>query len=113
MQRAPAGPPPSSSEELLSDYFPPLLGFGDRTGLEAVVSALYHQNAIVRRFAVNALRFWPAAQTSARIDRELPARGPTDVTIEGTLARHPEMVKLVVPHLKSDNPVLLRGAISG
>ena len=78
-----------------------------------MVAALYHPSSIVRRFAANALRYWPEAETNARVDRELAARGPTDVTVEDTLTRHPELAKLTVSYLSSDDPVLLRGAVTG
>src|SRR5260370_13641738 len=35
------------------------------------------------------------------------------MTVEGTLQRHPEMLALVLPYLKSDDPALLRGALTG
>ena len=38
---------------------------------------------------------------------------PSDMTVEGTLTRHPEMLSLVLPDLKSADPMLLRGAVTG
>jgi hypothetical protein len=106
-------PAPEDPAELLSDYLPGVLGFSDRAGLDAVVACLYHANQTVRQFAAGALAYWPEDEANARVDRELSVRGPSDMTIDGTLARHPEMLPLVLPYLKSDNQALLRGAVTG
>ncbi len=105
---------PQDAAELLSDYLPGVLGFSDRAGLDAVVACLYHASGTVRQFAAGALGYWPEDEANARVDREARgARPPATTTIDGTLRRHPEMLPLVLPYLKSDNPVLLRGAVIG
>uniref|UniRef100_Q01Q32 Uncharacterized protein n=1 Tax=Solibacter usitatus (strain Ellin6076) TaxID=234267 RepID=Q01Q32_SOLUE len=104
---------PAAAPELLSDYLPSLLSFADATALDAVVACLYHPNYSVRTYASAALAYWPQAEADARVDRELPARGPSDMTVEGTLQRHPEMLALVLPYLKSNDPTLLRGVLTG
>jgi hypothetical protein len=106
-------PAPTVPAELLSDYLPGLLGFSDAAGLDAVVACLYHPDHTVRLYASAALAYWPEAEANTRVDRELSARGPSDTTVEGTLQRHPEMLALVLPHLKSDDPALLRSALTG
>jgi hypothetical protein len=106
-------PAPAEPGELLGDYLPGLLGFSDSTALDAVVACLYHQHPTVRQFAVNALGYWSKAEAEARVDRELAVRGPSDMTVEGTLARHPEMLPLVLGYLRSADPSLLRGAVTG
>ncbi|MCU1232247.1 MAG: hypothetical protein JWP63_214 [Candidatus Solibacter sp.] len=111
----PAAPRPMPADpiDLLTDYLPSVLGFADRAGLEAVVACLYHANELVRRYAGSALAYWPEDEVNARVDRELAARGPSESTIDGTLKRHPEMLTLVLPYLKSDDRTLLRGAVIG
>ncbi len=106
-------PAPEDAADLLSDYLPNMLGFSDAAGLDAVVACLYHANQAVRQIASMALGFWPKDEVDARMDRELAVRGPNEATIDGTLARHPEMLPLVLPYLKSDNQALLRAAIFG
>src|SRR5205823_3243237 len=83
---------PAEAEELLSDYLPGLLGFSDRAGLDALIAALYHAHPTVRQFASMALVYWPKDEVETRVDRELAARGPSDMTVDGTLTRHPEML---------------------
>jgi hypothetical protein len=108
-----ARPAPTAPAELLSDYLPGLLGFSDPAALDAVVACLYHPNYTVRTYASAALAYWPQSEADARVDRELSSRGPSDMTVEGTLQRHPGMLALVLPYLKSDDPALLRGALTG
>jgi hypothetical protein len=112
--RAPApGSAPRDAAELLSDYLPGLLALGGRAGFDAVIACLYHASGTVRQFAAASLAYWPEDEANARVDREAAVRGPSDTTIEGTLRRHPEMLPLILPYLKSDNPALLRGAVTG
>jgi hypothetical protein len=111
--RPPAKPAPADAGELLSDYLPDLLGSSDAAALDAVIDCLYHADQTVRQFASMALTYWSKDEADARTDRELARRGPSDMTIDGTLARHPEMAAIVVPYLRSDNQVLLRGAVNG
>ena len=109
----PAGPAPGDAAELLSAYLPNLLATSDPAALDAVIACLYHANQTVRQFASGALDYWPQNEVETRIDRELAVRGPSDMTIDGTLTRHPEMLPLVLPYLKSANPALMRAAVTG
>jgi hypothetical protein len=106
-------PAPTAPAELLSDYLPSVLASPDAVALDSVVACLYHANYAVRSYASAALAYWPQPEADARVDRELASRGPSDMTVEGTLQRHPEMLPLVLHYLKSADPALLRGALTG
>ena len=107
-----ARPTPTDAGELLSDYLPNLLGTPNPAALDAVIECLYHPNQTVRQYASMALSYWPENEANSRTDREVARHGPSDMTIDGTLARHPEMMPLVRPYLQSNNPVFLRAAVT-
>ena len=46
---------PKGAADLLSDYLPSLMGYGDAASLPLVVDALYDSNELVRQFATNGL----------------------------------------------------------
>jgi hypothetical protein len=106
------GAPPQDSVEALSDYLPAILGFPDDAHLTLVVGYLYHATEAVRQYASLALGYWPDDDINRRLTDLLHTRGPSDVVVERTY-RTPGAVDFILPYLRSDNPVLLRGAITG
>jgi hypothetical protein len=107
------GAPPQDPGEALSDYLPGILGFPDNATLGALVAEyLYHSNDTVRQYASLGLGYWPDDEINRRLTDLLHTRGPSDVVVERTF-RTPGAMGFILPHLRSDNPVLMRGAITG
>jgi hypothetical protein len=104
--------PPQDPGEALSDYLPGILGFPDTAHLSLVTEYLYHQNETVRQYTSLGLAYWPDDEINRRLTELLHTRGPSDVVVERTF-RTPGAVDFILPYLRSDNPVLLRGAITG
>jgi len=113
----PAQPPPpvvptQDPAELLSDYLPSILAFPDDAHLALVTEYLYHPNDTVRHYASLGLAYWPEELINRRLTELLHTRGTSDVVVERTF-HMPGAVDFILPHLRSDNPVLIRGAITG
>jgi hypothetical protein len=106
------GAPPQDPVDALGDYLPSILGFPDDAHLALVVGYLYHPTETVRRYALQALNFWPEDVIIRRLADLLRTRGPSDVVVERTFLT-PGAVNFILPSLRSDNPTLLRGAVSG
>jgi hypothetical protein len=106
------GPPPQDPGEALSDYLPGILGFPDDAHLRLLTDYLYHPSDTVRRYASLGLDYWPAEQIDRHLTELLHTRGPSDVLVERTY-RSPGAVDLILPHLRSTDPVLVRGATIG
>ena len=104
--------PPQDPGEALSDYLPGILGFPDDAHLALVTDYLYHSNDTVRQYTSLGLAYWPGDGINRRLTDLLHARGPSDVVVERTF-RTPGAVDFILPHLRSENPVLVRGAITG
>jgi hypothetical protein len=104
--------PPQDPAEALGDYLPGILGFPDAAHLALVTEYLYHPNDTVRQYTSQGLSYWPDDEVNRRLTELLHARGPSDVVVERTF-RTAGAVDFILPHLRSDNPVLLRGAITG
>lgn len=106
------GAPPQDPGEALSDYLPGILGFPDAAHLALVTGYLYHPNDTVRQYTSLGLAYWSDDQVNRRLTDLLHTRGPSDVVVERTF-RTPGAVDFILPHLRSENPVLVRGAIAG
>ena len=106
------GAPPQDPAEALSDYLPGILGFPDDAHLALVTEYLYHSNDTVRQYTSMGLAYWPDDGINRRLADLLHTRGPSDVVVERTF-RTPGAVAFILPHLRSENPVLVRGAITG
>jgi hypothetical protein len=106
------GAPPQDPAEALSDYLPGILGFPDDAHLALVTEYLYHSNDTVRQYTSMGLAYWPDDGINRRLADLLHTRGPSDVVVERTF-RTPGAVAFILPHLRSANPVLVRGAITG
>jgi hypothetical protein len=104
--------PPQDPGEALSDYLPGILGFPDDAHLALVTDCLYHSNDTVRQYTSLGLAYWPDDGINRRLSDLLHARGPSDVVVERTFCT-PGAVNFILPHLRSENPVLVRGAITG
>jgi hypothetical protein len=103
-------PPPQDPAEAISDYLPSILGFPDDAHLRLVIEYLYHPNETVRRYDALGLDYWPEDEVDHVLIELLHTRGPSDVLVERTI-RSPGAVDFILPHLRSSDPVLLRGAI--
>jgi len=58
------------------------------------------------------LAYWSDDGINRRLADLLHTRGPSDVVVERTF-RTPGAVDFILRHLRSENPVLVRGAING
>ena len=106
------GAPPQDPAEALSDYLPGILGFPDDAHLALVAAYLYHSNDTVRQYTSLGLAYWPDDEINRRLADLLHTRGPSDVVVERTF-RTPGAMNFILPYLRSENPVLVRGAITG
>jgi hypothetical protein len=104
--------PPEDPAEVLSDYLPSILGFADDAHLHLLTEYLYSPSDTVRRYTSLALGYWSEDQINRYLTDLLRKRGPSDVLVEQAF-RSPGAVDFLLPHLRSQNPVLLRGAIIG
>jgi hypothetical protein len=109
---APIGSPPQDPVEILSDFLPGILGFPDGERLSVVLDYLYHPEETVRRYAANALGYWPDDEIQGRLKSLVRDKGPSDVVIDRTLSAAPELAEAMFRHLSSDNPVIVRGAVA-
>lgn len=57
--------------------------------------------------------YWSEEEVDRRLLELIRTKGPSDVVVDRTVHRRPDLVDPMLPHLRSDNPVLLRGAITG
>jgi hypothetical protein len=107
---------PSDATSLLTDFLPSILGIPDHESLALLVPFLYHSDDRVRRFAMYGLTFWPAAETASAVEEAMRTRGPSDVTVEFVSRFVPDradaFVVAALADLRSDSPVLLRGAVT-
>ena len=103
---------PEDPAEALSDYLPSILGFPDEAHLTLVTGYLYHPNDTVRQYTSLGLAYWPDDDVNRRLAELLHTRGPSDVVVERTF-RTQGAVDFILPYLRSNNPVLMRGAIAG
>ena len=106
------GKPPQDPGEALSDYLPGILGFPDDAHLALVAAYLYHSNDTVRQYISLGLAYWPDDEINRRLADLLHTRGPSDVVVERTF-RTPGAMNFILPYLRSENPALVRGAITG
>jgi hypothetical protein len=104
---------PQDPEEILRDVLPNLLGFPDAASLAAVLEYAYHPNENVRRYAAMGLGYWPRKEIEARVAEVMRTKGPSDVLVNLGIPLAPDLIDAMLPYLKSDNPVVLRGAIVG
>lgn len=109
---APIDSPPQDPVEILSDFLPSLLGVPDGERLSIVLDYLYHPEEIVRRYAANGLCYWLDDEVQSRLKSLARERGPSDVVIDRTLSASPEIAEAMFRHLRSDNPVIVRGAVA-
>ena len=105
-------PPAGDPRDILSDYLPNILGVPDDAHLRLLEPFLYHENQAVRQYAAAALGYWPKETADRRVAELLRTRGPSDVFIEERPPTSGDL-DLVLPHLQSDNAILLRGALIG
>lgn len=106
------GPPPADPVEALTDYLPSILGFPDDAHLALVTGYLYHPTDLVRRYAAAGLSYWPTEKVDRLLVDLLRKRGPSDVIAWQTY-RTPGAMNSILPYLKSDDSVLLGGAVTG
>jgi hypothetical protein len=104
--------PPDDPAEALSDYLPSILGFADDAHLHLLTEYLYSSSDTVRRYTSLALGYWPEDEINHYLTDLLRKRGPSDVIVQQAF-RSPDAVDFLLPYLRSQNPVLLHGAILG
>jgi hypothetical protein len=106
------GSPPQDPVEILSDYLPGLLVFPAEERLSVVLGYLYHPEEVVRRYAANALGYWPDDEIRRRLGELARTRGLSDVVVDRALTTAPELADAMLRHLQSGDPVLMRGAVT-
>jgi hypothetical protein len=104
--------PPQDPVEILSDFLPTILGGSDGERLSVVLDYLYHPEEIVRRYAANGLGYWPDDEVQGRLKSLARDKGVSDVVVDRTLSAAPELAEAMFRHLSSDNPVIVRGAVT-
>jgi len=109
---APIASPPQDPVEILSDFLPSILGFPDGERLSVVLDYLYHPEETVRRYAANGLGYWPDGEVQRRLSALVRTRGPSDMFVDQTLSTAPELAEAMFSRLSSDDPVIVRGAVT-
>jgi hypothetical protein len=109
---APIASPPQDPVEILSDFLPSILGFPDGERLSVVLDYLYHPEETVRRYAANSLGYWPGGEVQRRLSALVRTRGPSDMFVDQTLSTAPELAEAMFSRLSSDDPVIVRGAVT-
>jgi hypothetical protein len=109
---------PTDAVALLTEFLPGILGFPDDESLRLLLPYLYHPNQHVRSYAGIALTYWPTIKAEARVKQLLRTTGPSDGMIRylarGTYNALPDfdsILDVVLPYLRSDDPVLVGGAV--
>jgi hypothetical protein len=105
--------------ELISDILPSVLGHPEDTSFDIVVQCLYNAESGARRYALDALSYWPEDATSAKLLALLHSRGPTPELVRYLLrqpgfaaAHQAEIVSASLPYLESDSTVAIGGALA-
>jgi hypothetical protein len=109
---------PTDAVALLTEFLPSILGYPDDESLRLLLPYLYHPNQHVRLYAGIALTYWPTIQAEASVKQLLRTTGPSDGMLRylarGTFEAPPDfdsILDVVLPYLRSDNPVLVGGAV--
>src|SRR5664280_662060 len=109
---------PGDPVEWLSDYLPSLLAVPDAAALPLLKDAVYHQNDLVRRYALYALFLFDDTLLYSWIPAAIQASGPTpDLAYllswrrDLFQPRGADIVHAVLPYLKSTSPLLTAGAL--
>jgi len=109
---------PDDPVEWLSDYLPSLLAVPDATVLPLFTGAVYHPNNLVRQYTLNALSLFDDTLLATWIPATIRVSGPTpDLAYVLSWRRDlfqsqgSEIVKAVLPYLKSTSSLLCAGAL--
>jgi hypothetical protein len=107
---------PQDPADALSDFLPGILGTDwgllDRERLSAVLEYLYHSEETVRQYAAFGLDYWPDDEIQRRLSELARTKGLSDVVVNRALSASPLLAEAALSHLRSDNPILLRGAVA-
>jgi hypothetical protein len=112
-QTAPRRAAPQDPAEILSDFLPSVLGFPDGASLSIVLEYVYHPNDTVRRYVAGGLAYWPEKDVESRLAELIRTKGPSDAVVYFAAHLPPDLMDPMLPYLRSDDPVLLRGSILG
>jgi hypothetical protein len=104
--------PTQDPVEILSDFLPGILGFPDGERLSVVLDYLYHPEETVRQYAANGIGYWPDDEIRRRLSALVRTRGPSDVFVDRIMTSAPELAEAMFSHLRSDDPVIVRGAVT-
>src|SRR5262245_5252556 len=96
----------------MSDFLPGILGFPDGESLSVVLDYLYHPEEIVRRYAANSLGYWSDDEVRDPLKSLVRDKGLSDVVLDRILSASPELAEAMFLHLRSDNLVIVRGAVT-
>src|ERR1035437_9275275 len=109
---------PGDPVEWLCDYLPSLLAVPDAAVLPLLKDAVYHQNNLVRQYALYALFLFDDTLLYSWIPAAIQASGPTpDLAYllswrrDLFQPRGSDIVHAVLPYLKSTSPLLTAGAL--
>lgn len=105
------GVPPQDAAEILSDFLPNILANPGAARLAVVCEYLYHPEETVRRYAANALGYWPADEVERRLEALAQTKGPSNAVVDQILTAAPDLAEGMLKYLGSNDPVLVRGAL--
>ncbi|MBO0800846.1 MAG: hypothetical protein J2P31_18670, partial [Blastocatellia bacterium] len=108
----PLASPPQDPVEILSDFLPGILGIPDGERLKVVLDYLYHPEEVVRRYAAYSLGYWPDGEVQSRLNSLARDKGLSEVVVDRTISASPELAEAIFRRLGSDNPVIVRGAVT-
>jgi hypothetical protein len=102
---------PQDPAEILSDYLPSVLASQSASSLNTVSEYLYNKNQDVRFYAAMSLGYWPRTKVAALVAELIRTKGPSEVMVNLGIPLTPDLLDPMLPHLHSNDPVLLRGSI--
>jgi len=80
--------PPSDRAQLLTGTLPSLSGIPDDASFDILAGYLYHPDASVRRYTLDALSYWPAGYTVRKLEALEQTRGPSEAISQYLTWRH-------------------------
>ena len=104
--------PPSDPQLLLTDYLPNIFGVPDERHLALIEPYLYHSEGVIRRYAAGGLLYWPENRIKRFAVDVMRRRGPNELFL-GQMGQSARALDALVPYLRSNNTVVLSGAIQG
>lgn len=110
---------PSDATGLLSGYLPDILGVPDEQSLQLLAPYLNHPDAMVRQYVSHAVSYWSGPQAARAVLATLRVHGPSPESAQLlagarsilTADEAESAIQSAFPYLKSDSPMVLKGAL--